>query len=69
MFYPERFRDQVEQVLSIQGKRERGEAKSALLRDVVAWTLDNEAEARTAWEESASEQIGLLREIKTGLGL
>lgn len=67
-YYPDHFRDRSLDVLNIESKAERRFEKARLLQDVLAWTRENAMEARQAWEESASEQISLLRQISRSLG-
>lgn len=66
-YYPSTFSSQSAAVLAIKGKQERRAAKAELVREVVEWTRANDVEARHAWEESASEQIRLLKEISASL--
>jgi predicted ATPase len=63
LYYPEMFKDQVAQVLAIEDKRQRRQAKTDLLQRVLDWTTDNKDDAKAAWATSAAEVIGLLRSI------
>ena len=63
-FYPKRFEDLANVALSTMNKQKRREAKANLLKVVIEWSHNNEEEARSEWQRSAIEQIGLLEEIK-----
>lgn len=66
-FYPDCFNDKVEQVLSIPDKQVKRREKAVLLREVLDWTRENEAEALAAWAKSAAEQLELLAMIEAAL--
>lgn len=67
-YYPARFQRRSRDVLDIESKADRRSEKAKLLQDVLSWTNENSAEARQEWEESASEQIMLLKTISQSLG-
>jgi predicted ATPase len=61
-YYPARFQTKVDAALVLSDKAKRN-AKAELLQEVLDWSRDNSAEARTEWSESAKEQIELLKQI------
>jgi hypothetical protein len=62
-YYPARFSTEVAKVLALPHDA-KPEPKAELLRNVVQWCDENEAEARAAFEQSAPEVISLLQEIE-----
>lgn len=66
-YYPWIFSSKVSTVLAITDKAERREQKRILLEEVVAWLKANPVEWKTALEESASEVIQKIWEIKRAL--
>jgi hypothetical protein len=65
-YYPAKFEERVKEVLA-RSHDEKPAAKEALLGDVKQWCDEDQQEARAAFEESAAEVIGLLREIEKAL--
>jgi len=63
LYYPEEFREKVEQVLAIDDKKRRRQGKAELLHEVLAWTEQNKEFAKAAWETSAAEPIAFLKQI------
>jgi hypothetical protein len=63
-FYPAQFADEVEAALATADKREKREAKRALLEKVRAWCDENPEDAREAFAESAPEVVTTLQEIE-----
>jgi predicted ATPase len=66
-YYPSDFSDQVIEVLSIENKKEKREAKRKLLDQVRAWLDENEQRGREALKQSAQEIIADLRSIENQL--
>ncbi|MEZ5102471.1 MAG: AAA family ATPase [Thermoleophilia bacterium] len=67
-YYPLRFADEIEEVLQIEDKANRRQAKESLLHRVVAWCDENPSEAKVAFEASAKDVIEILGEIFVALG-
>ncbi len=65
-YYPERFQEEVRQVLSITGKQEKRTAKKNLLEKIKSWIEENEKAAKEEFKESASEIIEVLKSIEKG---
>lgn len=66
-YYPSEFQEQVRNVLAIQGKQARREAKRQLLLEVREWLDSDELRGREALEKSAAEIISELRAIEAKL--
>lgn len=67
-YYPARFTERVEAVLTLSGGAKRS-AKAELLQEVLAWSIASGGEARDEWASSAAEPIELLKQIGVKLGL
>ncbi|MCA9374354.1 AAA family ATPase [Candidatus Peregrinibacteria bacterium] len=67
-YYPKKFQTEVDQILRIKEKNKKREAKKKLLDDVKKWIEENEKEAKTEFEKSASEIISILKRIDANLG-
>ena len=61
-YYPERFKQQAEQALTLS-RGQKQEAKKNLLNDVRAWCDENQIEAKEAFATSAQEVIEFLNRI------
>ncbi|MDW3196534.1 MAG: AAA family ATPase [Cytophagales bacterium] len=66
-YYPERFQEEVNRVLSIKGKQEKRQAKKMLLDEVKQWIYDNDNLAKEEFKISASEIIDVLKLINEQL--
>jgi hypothetical protein len=66
-YYPAQFQDEATAALAIANKRQKRDAKKALLDKVVAWIAAEPEAARQAFEESAHEVIDILKEIESAL--
>lgn len=66
-YYPAEFSAKTKQVLEIEDKRSRRDAKAQLLDEVRAWLDADQARGIAALEISASEVIGLLRDIEAAI--
>lgn len=66
-YYPGEFRTRIDEVLGIEEKAARREAKRRLLTDVLEWSDSNYERARAAFAASAHEVVELLREIDARL--
>jgi len=66
-YYPDKFQQEVDQVLAVTGKQKKRIKKAELLEKVKAWIDDNPTDAKTAFKESASEIIEILRMINRNL--
>lgn len=63
-YYPERFAEKVTAALTTADRQQRRVEKENLVKEVLAWINTDEESARTEFETSASEVIGILREIE-----
>jgi predicted ATPase len=66
-YYPARFKERVEQVLSITDRKLKQSEKKALLQEVLKWSVDNTDSAKAEWQASAAEQIKLLKSISKSI--
>jgi hypothetical protein len=66
-YYPDVFKQQVEQALSVQGDQAKREAKKALFLAVKAWLDEDHARGKRALARSAREVIEDLRSIHKSL--
>ena len=66
-FYPDRFAVEVKCVLGIQDKREKRKAKDTLRAHVTEWALSEPHVSKDEFATSASEVIGMLRDIDSSL--
>lgn len=67
LFYPQRFRAEVDSALALN-HREKRAAKKRLLEDVLAWVASSSEDAvRNAFLESAAEVVDRLRQIESSL--
>jgi len=66
-YYPQRFQEKVDSVLSIANKKEKMREKSALLKEVIRWISEDGGLAKQEFKESAAEIIGVLELIKSKL--
>lgn len=66
-YYPEIFKDRVDQVLGIKNKQEKRDAKKQLLDDVRVWLDEDKARGKEALKLSAKEIIEDLRIIEKQL--
>jgi predicted ATPase len=67
LYYPPVFAGRVQDVLAIQNKQQRREAKKQLLDQVIAWIEQDAETARIEFKQSAAEVIEVLREIEAEL--
>lgn len=63
-YYPELFKEKVEQVLSISNKKEKRDKKKTLLDEVEAWIKDNYDNSKEAFGNSATDVIARLKAIE-----
>lgn len=68
-YYPACFKDAAEKALQVQPKQARQVAKNQLLQCVLDWARSDRNAARTEFESSAQEVIGILKEIALALGV
>lgn len=66
-YYPEQFQEEVKSVLGLSNKKEKWQAKKELLNTIKEWVKEDDNRAKVAFEKSAEEVIGLLKEIETTL--
>lgn len=66
-YYPAQFQERAAAVLAIGNRKEKQVSKTLLLKDVLQWSCDDPAEAKSAWETSAAEPIELLRSIRKAI--
>lgn len=66
-YYPPRFAEEVEAALSEKDKDAKREAKRTLLVAVLSWANLDQAAAKTEFEQSASEVVGILAELEENL--
>ncbi len=66
-YYPNRFQEEVDRVLAIQGIQEKRNAKRELLNKVKDWIVENDKEAKEEFKESAFEIIEVLKTIRKEL--
>jgi len=62
-YYPSKFQSNVKEVLKIEDKQKKRQAKRDLLLEVLKWAKTNEKEAKVEFESSASEIIEVLKTI------
>ncbi|MEQ8684220.1 MAG: AAA family ATPase [Imperialibacter sp.] len=67
LYYPKRFAQKGEKVLSMPHGQKKQDAKAALLREVIDWTRAKPAEAKKEFETSAKEVIEILKSIDRSL--
>lgn len=66
-YYPNTFKDRVEQVLGITEKKDKRKAKQELINDLKQWWKDNPETAKKEFEKSAKEVIEKLKLISKQL--
>jgi predicted ATPase len=66
-YYPNRFQEEVDDVIAVSGKQKKRTAKRELLNKVKDWIIENEKEAKEEFKTSASEIIEVLKSIKQEL--
>ena len=64
LYYPEHFRDSVQEALSVRDRNEKRKRKKALLDQVENWIREDEDKAKGEFRKSASEVIELLQSIE-----
>ena len=62
-YYPDEFKERVDEVLSITNRKEKWNRKIQLLQQVEEWILNNEEEAKEAFKVSAKEVVEKLSDI------
>jgi AAA15 family ATPase/GTPase len=67
MYYPERFKAEATKVIQIFDKQEKRKAKKVLLEKVKTWISENEKEAKSEFQKSASDVIKKLKEIEKSI--
>jgi hypothetical protein len=72
-YYPNEFSQdlqaKIDTISKIDNKKEKMKQKKAILDDVLIWIKENEEVAKNAFENSASEVIGILKEIDSRLNI
>jgi predicted ATPase len=72
-YYPNEFSQdlqaKIDAISKIANKKEKMKQKKAILDDVLIWIKENEEVAKNAFENSASEVIGILKEIDSRLNI
>lgn len=63
-YYPSQFQSEVDEILSIVGRKERQQKKEALREKIESWIREDDKRAKEAFEKSAAEVIAILREIE-----
>lgn len=66
-YYPERFSEKAHVALAHNDKQAKRAAKKILLDEVLDWIGSNPQQARSEFEESAAEVIGILKTIATNI--
>jgi len=64
-YYPNRFKDKVDMILSISNNQAKREAKRDLLKEVKTWIIDNEKVAKEEFKNSAASVISKLKLISS----
>ncbi len=67
-YYPEEFKEQVEEILGHPHGPEKQEEKKLLLEDVLSWIKEDDERAKKGFEVSAAEVIDKLKVIEDTLG-
>jgi hypothetical protein len=67
LYYPDKFKFLAHDVLKIEKKEDKRNAKKDLLEKVVSWIQTNRLEAKRAFESSAAEVIDYLKTIEKKL--
>lgn len=72
-YYPNEFKqnlqEKIDEISKITNKQEKRKQKKAILDDVLIWIKEDEERAKNAFENSASEVIGILKEIDRSLNM
>jgi hypothetical protein len=72
-YYPNEFKqnlqEKIDEISKITNKQEKRKQKKAILDDVLIWIKEDEGRAKNAFENSASEVIGILKEIDSSLNM
>ena len=72
-YYPNEFSQElqakIDAISKIANKKEKMKQKKLILDDVLIWIKENEEVAKNAFENSASEVIGILKEIDSRLNI
>lgn len=68
IYYPKRFQEEVERILSL-GKQDKRNSKRELLNEVKKWIDENDDVAKSEFKESASEVIQVLKTISRNIGV
>jgi len=66
-YYPERFRDEVNEILNISSKQEKRTRKRELLEKVIGWIEENHDHAKDEFFKSTGEIIEILGKIQAVL--
>ncbi|HEX9775999.1 MAG TPA: hypothetical protein VGB83_10530 [Actinomycetota bacterium] len=66
-YYPDRFAEQVQEILALTDRAEKRARKITLLDEVRSWIETNEDDAKNAFATSAGEVIEVLRRIEAEL--
>ena len=66
-YYPDKFKDKVEEINNTQDHDEKRKAKDLLIKEVNQWIVDNEEEAKGQFKDSAKEIIEKLKKIESEL--
>jgi AAA15 family ATPase/GTPase len=72
-YFPDNFKKKVEEILAIQDKKKKREAKKGMLNELIVWINEDEARAKDAFANSAKEVIdyliGVGKQLKKGNSL
>lgn len=62
-YYPEQWQKKAKEALAITDKKRKFKAKGELVKEVLGWAITNKADAKKEFKKSASEIIGILKEL------
>ncbi|MGY1499818.1 ATP-dependent nuclease [Streptomyces sp. QTS52] len=65
LYYPSVFQEKAVEVLAMEDKRKKREAKRQLLHEVLAWIEEDTGRAKEEFQQSAADFISHLREIES----
>ncbi|MBD2665656.1 hypothetical protein B6N60_04548 [Richelia sinica FACHB-800] len=63
-YYPERFELQIEHIIQMPNGKHKQQKKKDILEEVIKWVYENPEQAKSAFQESASEVIDILKNIQ-----
>lgn len=67
-YYPEPWKQRAAEVIRMPHGNDKQREKGKLVNEIMAWVAEDESTAKSAFEESASEVIGILQSIQEKLG-